>query len=68
VFTELDPRKRGELSRKAQEVLLDQVPAMFSISAPPEYASLAGEVRGYEYDAYEFNESRLASQWRLATG
>jgi ABC-type transport system substrate-binding protein len=68
VFTEMDPRKRGELSRKAQDVLLDQVPAMFSISAPPEYASLAGEVRGYEYDAYEFNESRLASQWRLATG
>jgi ABC-type transport system substrate-binding protein len=68
VFMEMDPKQRGELSRKAQDVLLDQVPAMFSISAPPEYASLAAEVRGFEYDGFEFNEGRLSSQWRLAAG
>lgn len=65
VFTKMNPRERGEESRKAQLVLLDQVPAMFPLSAPPEYASLAPGVRGYEFDAFEFNESRLASQWRV---
>jgi peptide/nickel transport system substrate-binding protein len=66
VFTETDPEERAEQSRKAQEVLLEQVPAMFPLSAPPEYASLAEHVRGYEFEAFEFNESRLSSQWRVA--
>ncbi len=68
VFTELEPERRAEQSRKAQRVLLDQVPAMFPLSAPPEYASLAGQVRGYEFDAFEFNDGRLSSQWRVAEG
>lgn len=68
VFAKLDPRERAEESRKAQTVLLDQVPAMFPLSAPPEYASLAPEVRGYEFDAFEFNDSRLSSVWRVADG
>jgi len=67
VFTKLNPRERGDEARKAQMVLLDQVPAMFPLSAPPEYASLAAEVRGYEFDAFEFNESRLSSLWRVAS-
>lgn len=66
VFMQTDPEERARQSRNAQEVLLDQVPAMFPLSAPPEYASLAEHVRGFEFDAYEFNESRLASQWRVA--
>lgn len=66
VFTELEPKQRAERSRNAQRVLLDQVPAMFPLPTPPEYASVAGHVRGYEFDAYEFNESRLSSQWRAA--
>jgi len=65
VFTEMDPQERARLSRKAQEVLLDQVPAMFPLAAPPEYASLAQEVDGYDFDAFEFNDGRLSSQWRL---
>jgi ABC-type transport system substrate-binding protein len=68
VFEQTDPEERAEQSRKAQKVLLDQVPAMFPLSAPPEHASLAEHVRGYEFDAYEFNDSRLASQWRVAEG
>ncbi|MGE0227197.1 MAG: ABC transporter substrate-binding protein [Dehalococcoidia bacterium] len=67
VFAALDPRERAEESRKAQTVLLDQGPAMFPLSAPPEFASLAPEVRGYEFDAFEFNESRLSSMWRVAS-
>lgn len=66
VFTKLNPRERAEESRKAQTVLLDRVPAMFPLSAPPEYVSLAAEVRGYEFDAFEFNDSRLSSMWRIA--
>ncbi len=68
VFTETDPEQRAEQSRKAQTVLLEQVPAMFSLPTPPEYASLAEHVRGYEFDAFEFNERRLSSQWRVADG
>jgi peptide/nickel transport system substrate-binding protein len=66
-FSEVDPRLRGERARAAQRVLLDEVPALLPIGAPPEYASVAAAVRGYEFDAYEFNAGWLSAQWRLDT-
>lgn len=64
-FAEVDPRLRGERARAAQRVLLDAVPALLPIGAPPEYASVAPAVRGYEFDAFEFNAGWLSAQWRL---
>lgn len=68
VFTELNPAIRAQRSREAQRALLDAVPAMFPLAAPPDYASLSPELRGYEFDAFEFNESWLGAQWRLESG
>ena len=65
VFAEVNPTARAQRSREAQRVLLDAVPAMFPLSAAPDYASLAPELRGFEFDAFEFNESWLGTQWRL---
>ncbi len=64
-FAEVDPRMRSERARAAQRVLLDEVPALLPIGAPPEYASVAGAVRGFEFEAYEFNMGWLSAQWRL---
>lgn len=59
----LDPAQRAERSRAAQRLLLDDVPAMFPISAPPEYALVQPGVGGYEFDAYGFNAGYLSTGW-----
>lgn len=62
-LSELDPMHRARRSREAQRLLLDDVPAMIPLAAPRQYASLQPGVEGFEYDAYAFNESYLASGW-----
>lgn len=62
-LSEIDPVLRTRKSREAQRMLLNDVPAMFPLSVPTAYASLAAGVTGYEFDAYDFNASRLAAQW-----
>ncbi len=64
-FAEIDPVRRGERARAAQRVLFDEVPAMFPLSAPPDYATVASTLRGYAFDAFEFNAAWLASEWRV---
>ena len=66
-LSQVDPVLRTRLSREAQRLLLDDVPAMFPLTAPPEYASLAEGVSGYEFDAFDFNDSVLAVQWQGPT-
>jgi len=68
VLAEIDPVLRAERSRRAQRLLLDDVPAMLPLFAPLERVSVAVRVRGYEYAAYGFNESWLAAQWDVAVG
>lgn len=60
----IDPAGRSRLSREAQRLLLEDVPAMLPLSAPLEYASLAPGVGGYEFDAYDFNAGTLARFWQ----
>ncbi|MEX1022264.1 MAG: ABC transporter substrate-binding protein [Dehalococcoidia bacterium] len=62
-LSEIDPVLRTRRSREAQRLLLDDVPAMLPISAPLEYASMSGDVAGYEFDAYDFNAGVLSRQW-----
>ncbi|MBM4414802.1 MAG: hypothetical protein FJ035_00710 [Chloroflexi bacterium] len=62
-FAELDPRRRAERSRAAQRELLRQVPALLPISAQHDYVLLPPNLRGYDFDAFEFNEGWLASRW-----
>lgn len=62
-LSQVDPVLRTRMSREAQRLLLDRIPAMFPLTAPTEYASLAAGVVGYEFDAYGFNAGTLASQW-----
>ncbi|MSQ42485.1 MAG: hypothetical protein EXR65_05560, partial [Dehalococcoidia bacterium] len=64
-FAELDPRRRAERSRAAQRELLRQVPALLPISAPHEYVLLPPNLRGYDFDAFEFNDGWLSSRWFL---
>ncbi|MSQ35823.1 MAG: hypothetical protein EXR63_01585 [Dehalococcoidia bacterium] len=64
-FAELDPRRRAERSRAAQRELLQQVPALLPISAQHEYVLLPPNLRGYDFDAFEFNDGWLASRWFL---
>ena len=64
-FAEIDPMRRGERARAAQRVLFDEVPAMFPLSAPPDYATVASTLHGYAFDAFEFNTAWLASEWRV---
>lgn len=59
------PVERGERSRAAQRLLLDDVPAMLPLGAPPERALVADAVADFRFDAYEFNDSRLAPTWRF---
>ncbi|MCK9485867.1 MAG: ABC transporter substrate-binding protein [Dehalococcoidia bacterium] len=62
-LSQVDPVLRTRRAREAQRLLLDSIPAMFPLTAPSEYASLAEGVRGYEFDAFDFNAGILASQW-----
>jgi peptide/nickel transport system substrate-binding protein len=67
-FAAVDIEERGERSRAAQRVLLDEVPAMFPLSAPPDYATVAEDLRGFDFDAFEFNLGWLSAEWRLERG
>ncbi len=62
-LSQLNPADRARESRKAQRLLLDDVPAMFPIAAPVEEARVTSRVTGYEYGAYDFNMAWLASSW-----
>jgi peptide/nickel transport system substrate-binding protein len=64
-FAEVDLERRGERSRAAQRVLLDEVPAMFPLSAPPDYVSVAESLTGFAWDAFEFNFGWLSAEWRF---
>jgi peptide/nickel transport system substrate-binding protein len=66
VFTEVDPARRGERSRAAQRVLLDEVPPLLPLSAPPDYATVGSAVQGFEWDAFEFNSTWDVASWWLA--
>ena len=59
----LDPAERGQLSREAQRLLLEDVPAMFPISASPEYALVAKGVSAYDFESYDYNTGFLAANW-----
>ena len=64
-FAEIDPKRRGERSRAAQRVLLDEVPPLLPLTSPPDYATVAPSVQGFEFDAFEFNTTWNAAAWRL---
>ena len=64
-FLELDPAARALASRRAQRLLLDDVPAMLPLPEPVERIAIADSVAAYEYDAYEFNERALSARWHL---
>jgi len=65
-LSQIDPAARARISREAQRLLLDDVPAMLPLVAPLEYASVRRHVVGYEFNAYEFNEAMLARFWQSA--
>lgn len=65
VFSEVDPRRRGERSRAAQRVLLDEVPPLLPLGSPPDQATIATSFQGFEFDAFEFNTTWNAAAWRL---
>ena len=58
-----DPKVRAQQSREAQRLLLDDGPAMFPIGMPPEYASVASGIAGYQFEAYELNAGYLSTGW-----
>lgn len=64
----VDPGERAEASRAAQQLLLEDVPAMIPLPEPIERIAIAGAVGGYEYDAYDFNERGLAALWHVDSG
>ena len=49
--------------REAQRVLLEEAPGMFPLVTPLEFASLGPRVRGYAFDAFDFNAGWLAAEW-----
>ncbi len=65
---EIDPAGRARRSRAAQRLLLDDAPALLPLPEPVEAVAVASALRGYEYDAYGFNERALAERWRLGGG
>ena len=67
VFAEVDPRRRGERSRAAQRVLLDEVPPLLPLGSPPDQATIGNSFQGFEFDAFEFNSTWNAAAWRLGT-
>ncbi len=64
----IDPGERAGASRAAQQLLLEDVPAMIPLPEPVERIAIAGTVGGYEYDAYDFNERGLAALWHVDSG
>ena len=67
-LSEADPSLRANRSREAQRLLLEDVPAMFPLSATVEYALVDARVQGFEWDAYGFNEGWLAAHWSVDGG
>ncbi len=67
-LSQVDPVLRTRLSREAQRLLLEDVPAMLPLTAPPEYASVAEGVSGFEFDAFDFNPAVLAPHWEGPAG
>ncbi len=65
-LSQIDPAARARMSREAQRLLLDDVPAMLPLVAPVEYASIRRHVSGYAFDAYDFNAAMLARFWQGA--
>ena len=65
---ELDPASRAERSREAQRLLLEDVPAMFPLSAPEERVFVSERLRGYAFDAFEFNDIWGPPRWAFANG
>ena len=64
----IDPSERAGAARAAQQLLLEDVPAMIPLPEPVERIAIAGTVGGYEYDAYDFNERGLAALWHVDSG
>ena len=64
----IDPGERAAASRAAQQLLLEDVPAMIPLPEPVERIAIASTVGGYEYDAYDFNERGLAARWHVDSG
>lgn len=64
-LSEADPSLRARRSREAQRLLLEDIPAMFPLSAPIEYALVDARVQGFEWGAYGFNEGWLAARWSV---
>ncbi len=64
-LSEADPSLRAGRSREAQRLLLEDIPAMFPLSAPFEYTLVDARVQGFEWDAYGFNEGWLAARWNV---
>lgn len=68
VLANIDPGERAVAARAAQQLLLEDVPAMIPLPEPVERIAIAGTVGGYEYDAYDFNERGLAALWHVDSG
>jgi ABC-type transport system substrate-binding protein len=64
-LSQIDPEVRARRAREAQRRLLEDVPAMFPLGCPVEYASLAPGVEGFEFAAYEHNAGYLAPAWTM---
>ena len=64
-LAQIDPAERASASRAAQQLLLEDVPAMLPLPEPVERIAIASAIGGYEYDAYEFNERGLAPFWHV---
>ena len=65
VLGNIEPGERAVAARAAQQLLLEDVPAMIPLPEPVERIAIAGTVGGYEYDAYDFNERGLAALWHV---
>ena len=63
----IDPGERADGARAAQQLLLDDVPAMIPLPEPVERIAIASAVGGYAYDAYDFNERGLAPLWHVGS-
>jgi peptide/nickel transport system substrate-binding protein len=61
----LNPAERAQRARAAQRLLLDEVPAMFPISAPTDSATIAAGVLGFAFAAYDFNAGWLSAAWEV---
>ena len=64
-LSQIDPSLRSHLAREAQRLLLDDVPAMLPLVTPLEYASVALNLSGYEFDGYGFNSGALSRLWEV---